>query len=79
MSVATSSLPRDVDSFLQSIAQETQMISYSDILQFSKTADAKDISTVRNLFIELSEEFDMDLDDEGAEALLANIVAIVKQ
>lgn len=79
MSVSTSSLPRDVDSFLQSIAQETQMISYSDIFQFSKTADAKDIATVRNLFIELSEEFDMDLEDEGAEALLANIVAIVKQ
>lgn len=76
-----SSLPADVDSVLQDLAQMVSVkdkeIDYSDIIAFSDKATIEDISEVRELIAELA-DYDFDFEDPDAEGILLDIFEKVK-
>jgi hypothetical protein len=72
-----SSLPRDVDSLLEDIAQMFGGIDYSDIIDFSNTATTEQINQIRINADELA-QFDFDMEDDEAVIYFDNIVNIVK-
>lgn len=81
MGNSLTSLPADVDSFLEDLAQMIEVkedsINYTDIFNFAERADEKDIRKMRNQMADLA-DLDFDFDDPEAIAIVINIFQDVK-
>jgi hypothetical protein len=70
------SLPPDIDSFLQDMAQITQCINYKDISNFGKRATKEDVKALRQICNEVEE--DAEYGDDPSNYAQARVAAIVK-
>lgn len=70
------SLPPDIDSFLQDMAQITRCISYGDIMNFGERATREDVRALRKIYNEVEE--DAEYGDDPSNDAQARVAAIVK-